>query len=151
MLANCKKVHRINQPSYKTSSWGWDRAAKLQELLLPEMLYLVARLDGAPIGFASYMISTEEDLLGNARPVLYLYELQVDSPHRGKRFGYSLMLMVEDLARNAQLPMMLTCFKHNCIAIRFYERLGYRPDEISPSQCGYLDFDYEIFYKHISC
>ena len=42
---------------------------------------------------------------------------------------------------------MLTVFKANEDAVRFYERLQYEIDETSPSRCGVSTSSYEIMSK----
>lgn len=44
---------------------------------------------------------------------------------------------------------MLTCFKANDAAMRFYFRQGFKIDENSPSSCGYPHEKYEILTKTI--
>lgn len=123
----------------------------MAELSLPLMEYLTGRRDedNNLIAFASYMRTTEDDLSGRARPVLYIYELQVVEGERGRGLGSSLLRRLEDIAINSDLPIMLTCFKANVDAMRFYTKAGYSIDEISPSRCGYHDYDYEILIKQV--
>jgi GNAT superfamily N-acetyltransferase len=114
------------------------------------MKYLVARIDESLVSFASYMYTTEEDMKGRPRECLYLYELQVDPNHRGQGIGTAMLNQLEQWAQAAKIPIILTCFKHNQDAMRFYRKLGYRPDQTSPSQCGYSGYDYEILYKRVA-
>ena len=60
------------------------------------------------------------------------------------------MHALEELARARRMScVMLTVFKANTGAVRFYEKHGYAVDESSPSRCGVPDSSYEIMSKEV--
>ena len=122
---------------YEVSSMGWSPAKKWKEMRLPDLRYIVLKQekddkgqDGLPEveGFLSFMLTYEDGY-----EVIYCYEIHL-SPHlQGTGLGKRLMEMMEDVGKNARAEKaMLTVFKTNKAAMRFYERLGYQKDEYSP-------------------
>ena len=122
---------------YEGSSMGWSPAKKWKEMRLPDLRYIVLKhkeddkgQDGLPEveGFLSFMLTYEDGY-----EVIYCYEIHL-SPHlQGSGLGKRLMEMMEDVGKNARVEKaMLTVFKTNKAAMRFYERLGYEEDEYSP-------------------
>ena len=122
---------------YEGSSMGWSPAKKWKEMRLPDLRYIVIKgeeddegRDGLPEveGFLSFMLTYEDGY-----EVIYCYEIHL-SPHlQGTGMGKRLMEMMEDVGKNARVEKaMLTVFKTNKAAMRFYERLGYEEDEYSP-------------------
>lgn len=139
-------------------------------MTLPTMEYLVAFKGGfkEPLGFTSFMDTEEEGLNGySLRRVIYCYELQVCSKVQGKGIGSILLDELErvSLERLLKPPLvMLTCFKFNLAALKFYYKRGYIPDETCPSKQGsfnsanpddgdshdgHVHYDYEILIKEI--
>lgn len=87
---------------------------------------VIAEEDGQPIGFALFFHTFSTFL---ARPGIYLEDLFVLAEHRGRGVGRTL------LAHLAQLAVERGCgrlewavLNWNQEAIRFYERLGARPN-----------------------
>jgi GNAT superfamily N-acetyltransferase len=87
---------------------------------------VIAEEDGEPIGFALFFHTFSTFL---ARPGMYLEDLFVVPDHRGRGVGRAL------LAHLAQLALERGCgrlewavLNWNQEAIRFYERLGARPN-----------------------
>ena len=79
-------------------------------------------------GFCSFMLTLEDGL-----EVLYCYEIHLDERVRGKGIGKWMMGVLEEVGRRAEVEKaMLTVFRRNEVAVRFYERLGYGVDEFSP-------------------
>jgi N-alpha-acetyltransferase 40 len=116
--------------AYKSSTKGWKPRSKKEEMREPDMWYLLLREKAhVPVqGFASFMITIEDDF-----PVVYLYEIHLSEPLRGKGVGDMLMDAVESVGRHFQMEKaMLTVFTSNEGAARFYRRLGYATDEYSP-------------------
>jgi GNAT superfamily N-acetyltransferase len=61
------------------------------------------------------------------------YDMQVCESHRGQKLGGILMNMLQAIATKSHMrKIMLTVFLANQGARRFYERLGYKSDLISP-------------------
>jgi ribosomal protein S18 acetylase RimI-like enzyme len=85
---------------------------------------------GSPsvLGFLSFMITYED-----GKEVVYCYEIHLSPTARGRGVGRMLMDRMEGIGRAVGLDKaMLTVFKSNEVARRFYERLGYGVDEFSP-------------------
>ncbi|KAL2699013.1 hypothetical protein AAEP93_010401 [Penicillium crustosum] len=85
---------------------------------------------GSPnvLGFLSFMVTYED-----GKEVVYCYEIHLSPAARGRGVGRLLMGQMEGIGRAVGLEKsMLTVFKSNEIARRFYARLGYGVDEYSP-------------------
>jgi GNAT superfamily N-acetyltransferase len=87
---------------------------------------LIAEIDGAAVGFALFFHSFSTFL---AQPGVYLEDLFVLPEHRGRRIGRAL------LERLARIAVERSCgrlewavLNWNADAIRFYERLGAKPN-----------------------
>ena len=79
-------------------------------------------------GFLSFMLTWEDGV-----EVVYCYEIHLEEGVRGKGWGRRLMGLLEEVGRRAGVEKaMLTVFRRNEAAVRFYERLGYGEDEFSP-------------------
>jgi ribosomal protein S18 acetylase RimI-like enzyme len=131
-------IEQTSSDDYTSSSVGWSPIKKRKEMRLPDMRYMLLRrqapptlLDGKRIpvlGFVSFMTTYED-----GKEVLYCYEIHVDSSLQGQGLGGQLMGFLEEIGRRIGLEkVMLTVFKANGSAVRFYEKLGYHIDEFSP-------------------
>ncbi|CAO1613930.1 unnamed protein product [Sympodiomycopsis kandeliae] len=82
-------------------------------------------------------------------PVIYCYEIQINSQYRGIGLGRQLMYFIEELGRlNGMVKCMLTVFEANHPAKEFYYRFGYDEDGISPKpkeNAGYLILSMGIY------
>ncbi|KAJ5373949.1 hypothetical protein N7517_005955 [Penicillium concentricum] len=102
------------------------------------------------LGFLSFMVTYED-----GKEVVYCYEIHLSPAARGRGVGRLLMDQMEGIGRAVGLEKsMLTVFKSNEIARRFYERLGYEVDEYSPRprmlRNGTIkDVDYLILSKRL--
>lgn len=82
------------------------------------------------LGFLSFMITLDDDY---EYPVLYIYEIHLSSEFRSCGLGAHLMQIAEHIGRGVGVTKtMLTVFASNKAAERFYRRLEYSKDEISP-------------------
>ncbi len=87
---------------------------------------VIAEDDGEPIGFALFFHSFSTFL---ARPGLYLEDLFVLPVHRGQGVGRALLSHLARLAVERGCGRMeWAVLNWNKDAIRFYERLGARPN-----------------------
>jgi ribosomal protein S18 acetylase RimI-like enzyme len=153
---------------YNASSQGWHDENKLEEMADEDMRYLVVRLEGghfpAPekqwtknpkldqsiIGFLSFMITQEED-----ENVVYIYEIHISEHYREYGLGRHLFSMVEHIGKVTGMDKaMLTVFKRNTHARRWYDARGYSVDEISPRPRKLrggrsIEPDYEILSKRL--
>lgn len=72
------------------------------------------------------------------------YELQIEDGYKNKGLGEFLMKALESLAKVWSMErVVLTLLKNNEGATRFYKRLGYTLDEMSPAE----ETAYEILSK----
>jgi GNAT superfamily N-acetyltransferase len=87
---------------------------------------VVAEEDGKPIGFALFFHTFSTFL---ARPGLYLEDLFVMPEHRGRGVGRKLLTHLAHLALERGCGRLeWAVLNWNQEAIRFYERLGARPN-----------------------
>jgi GNAT superfamily N-acetyltransferase len=87
---------------------------------------VLAEEDGQPVGFALFFHNFSTFL---ARPGLYLEDLFVLPDHRGRGVGRSLLGHLAQLAIERGCGRMeWAVLNWNREAIRFYERLGARPN-----------------------
>jgi GNAT superfamily N-acetyltransferase len=140
MKADIRPAEPKDVPVVAELIWQLARFEKLEsEVVLTEELLMaglfgarpyaeavLAEEDGEPIGFALFFHTFSTFL---ARPGLYLEDLFVLPEHRGRGVGRSL------LAHLARLAIERGCgrlewavLNWNKEAIRFYERLGARPN-----------------------
>lgn len=79
--------------------------------------------------FLSFMLTMEDGYF-----VVYIYEIHLSRKLQGKGTGAWLMEMVEGVGKRAGCQKaMLTVWRSNKGARRFYERLGWGEDKFSPS------------------
>ncbi|CAG8228516.1 unnamed protein product [Penicillium salamii] len=120
-------VEETSSAAYASSS-GWSRTKKRKEMKLPDMKYMIVRGSGRVNGFLSFMVTYED-----GKEVVYCYEIHLAGDMRGRGLGGMLMGRMEGVGRAVGVEKaMLTVFKSNGVANRFYERLGYGVDEYSP-------------------
>lgn len=136
-------MERTSAADYKASVDGWNPLKKRREMRLLDLRYLLLAREGLieeghteeerglgrPVeGFLSFMLTWEDGV-----EVIYCYEIHLEERVRGSGVGKRLMGLLEEVGRKAQVEKaMLTVFKSNEKAVRFYERLGYVVDEFSP-------------------
>lgn len=143
-----KLIEMSSSNDYSGSGMGWSPVKKRKEMRLPDMRYLVLRGGGERgrkgeerdsgteedgdmdvMGFLSFMVTYED-----AKEVIYCYEIHLAPPAQGMGLGKELMMRYEEIGRRVGLEKaMLTVFKSNARALRFYEKMGYVVDEFSPS------------------
>ncbi|KAE8702138.1 Acyl-CoA N-acyltransferases superfamily protein isoform 7 [Hibiscus syriacus] len=160
-LSHCTKQYiqnllKVNMEGPYGSEWAIEEKVKRREMVAPEARYIfVCRnandmMDSAPIpllGFLHYRFTLEEEM-----PVLYLYELQLDSSVQGKGLGKFLMELIELIAQEKWMSaVVLTVQKSNSSAMKFYRsKLRYVVSSISPSRVNPfagVEKKYEILCK----
>lgn len=140
-----KLIEDSSANDYKTSEMKWSSAKKKREMILPDMRYIVLSentstsvlpSESVPdgkgtlktLGFISFMLTYEDNL-----EVLYVYEIHLDVELRSQGVGTVLMTLVESIGRKAGVEKcMLTVFKSNRKAVKWYQRCGYDIDAYSP-------------------
>jgi len=86
---------------------------------------LLAEVAGHPVGVAIwyYMLSTFA-----ARPILFLEDIFVEPPHRGRGIGLAMFRRLARVARDEKCwSMDWSVLNWNQPAIDFYRRIGARP------------------------
>ena len=82
--------------------------------------------------------------------MLYVYEIQVETSCQGKGLGKFLMKMIELVAFQLGMSMvMLTVMQENLAALRLYTSLGYTQYSSSPSLALQEGPGYSILHKCI--
>jgi ribosomal protein S18 acetylase RimI-like enzyme len=153
-------IELTSSKDYAESSIGWSPSKKRKEMRLPDMRYILLRRGNnndddnkkedstshpppqsqvqmqvqrqrqrqKPLGFLSFMTTYEDN-----KEVLYCYEIHLHPSTQGQGLGSQLISLFEDIGNRIGLEKtMLTVFRANAAAIRFYERMGYEVDEFSP-------------------
>ena len=162
-------VKHTSYQDYKQSKMGWDDHRKIEEMQDADMRYLVVRLedgklpvpeeqwnhdsktDQSIIGFLSFMITQEED-----ESVVYIYEIHISEHFRRYGIGQHLFHIVEHVGTTTGMEKtMLTVFKRNKNARKWYASRGYEVDAISPRPRKLrggrsIEADYEILSKSLS-
>jgi ribosomal protein S18 acetylase RimI-like enzyme len=160
-------VKLTSSDTYKKSSTGWSPAKKKNEMRLPDMRYILlvrnerntqeksgqgaGKVEREIGGFLSFMVTYEDGV-----EVLYCYELHLAPLLQHIGLGKQLIGLYEEIGYNVGLGKgMLTVFKSNQPALRFYEKLGYSEDEFSPRPMklrngNIKDFDYMILSKSLT-
>lgn len=132
-----KLIEESSAADYKASEVKWSAARKRREMLLPDMKYLV--ISNFPthqtdqpaevLGFVSFMITYEDGY-----EVIYVYEIHIANRLRGKGVGSVLMKEIKNIGQRVGVEKcMLTVFRSNKQAVRWYGRLGYTQDDFSPA------------------
>ncbi|KAG9721440.1 hypothetical protein KCU73_g14249, partial [Aureobasidium melanogenum] len=161
-------IKHTSYKDYKASSQGWDGENKLDEMKDDDMRYLIVRLkddqlpelekrwskdadlDQSIVGFLSFMITQEDE-----ENVIYIYEIHISEHFRNCGLGRHLFNMVEYIGGATGMDKaMLTVFKRNAHARRWYDSRGYEVDEISPRPRKLrggrsIEPDYEILSKRL--
>uniref|UniRef100_A0A1D1Z1M6 N-alpha-acetyltransferase 40 n=1 Tax=Anthurium amnicola TaxID=1678845 RepID=A0A1D1Z1M6_9ARAE len=163
---------KVNMERPYGTEWPVEEKVKRREMVAPEARYMFVRETSATgpssnssrtegelsdhlwlddgdrvVGFVQYRFIVEEDI-----PVVYVYELQLESCVQGKGLGKFLMQLIELIAhKNHMGAVMLTVQKANELAMNFYTNtLRYVISTISPSRVDPLlgaEKNYEILCK----
>ncbi|KAM7191147.1 Acyl-CoA N-acyltransferase [Naviculisporaceae sp. PSN 640] len=123
-------IKETSQQDYESSRDGWHPAKKKIEMKSPELRYVLVKDKSNTIrGFTSLMPTFEE-----GQPVIYCYEIHLKPELHGTGLASQLMGFHAEIAQN--LPpitkIMLTVFLANQRALKFYKKLGFEEDPISP-------------------
>jgi len=140
-LANMEKM-------YEESSWGLEKEEKSKELKHTNARFLLLETSGTGnlAGFVHFRFDYD-DCDAPTQGVLYIYEIQIDTSFQRQGLGKKLMHLSERIAKKAEVSkVMLTVFKKNHNAMKFYEDMDYEIDESSPSKHN-DPTDYEILSK----
>ncbi|XP_024437908.2 uncharacterized protein LOC7485183 isoform X2 [Populus trichocarpa] len=152
---------KVNMEVAFGPEWSSEEKVKCRDMVASEARYIFVheapnasvdeismKLDKSPlVGFVHYRFTLEEDI-----PVLYVYEIQLESHVQGKGLGKFLMQLIELIARKSCMgAVVLTVQKANAVAMNFYRsKLRYTISSISPSRVDPLmglEKSYEILCK----
>ncbi|KAG5390761.1 hypothetical protein IGI04_032302 [Brassica rapa subsp. trilocularis] len=159
-----RKLLKKNMEGFYGSNWPLQAKVKRNEMTSPDARYIFVRellrygskayetastqrsCEEGIAGFVHYRFTLEEEI-----PVLYVYEIQLESRIQGKGLGEFLMQLIELIAsKNQMSAIVLTVQTSNALAMTFYmSKLGYRISSISPSKANLPTFSakYEILCK----
>lgn len=130
---------------YINSVWGWNEFSKINELMDENARFLLIfnHLE-EKIGFVHFRFEWDES---NIKCVLYCYEIQIEQGYQRKGIGAMAMKLLTYIAREFKMfKVMLTCFKENTQALKFYKKqLKYHNDPSCPSK-----FNQEACYEILS-
>ncbi|KAG7099284.1 hypothetical protein E1B28_001143 [Marasmius oreades] len=131
---------------YLNSASGWNRDEKRAEFFNSLSRFIVLSARDTTAAYAIFRFEYEEGL-----NLLYCYELQTQKFYQKKGLGKFLMNALDSIARKWKMDqIMLTVFKDNVNASRFYKDLGFGLDPTSPTDEDGEDLDavdYEILSK----
>lgn len=118
-----------------TESESLEKSRKEFEDLLPQGLktednYLYTLVDGEePVGMIWVKVKRQPSISG------FIYDVYVNEGYRGKGYGKSLMLLLEEKAREMGLRSLeLHVFGSNHVARKLYETIGYETTNVSMSK-----------------
>ncbi|KAH7018375.1 acyl-CoA N-acyltransferase [Microdochium trichocladiopsis] len=146
-------VEETSRADYEPSSIGWIPSRKKAEMKSPELKYILVKDGEANLcGFTSLMPTWEE-----GQPVVYCYEIHLKAELRGTGLAQQLIGYHEKVAANTSPieKVMLTCFLSNKSALKFYGKLGFTKDDISPGPRTLrggkiIEPDYVILSKEVA-
>lgn len=146
----------LMRDKYEKSSWGWDGEKKFAEWRNPKSRFIIVTKndicdasetvtfgqlpedDDEIIGFMCFRYETGAE---KNECALYLYELHIDIEYQRQGLGEELMQMAKILAVEFKMDkIMLTVFRSNKPAIKFYNKLKFVTDKSSPniSEADYM-------------
>lgn len=146
----CFKIFKDNmyQQYVNATDTGWNPRTKKAEWLEDGHKLISIHHGDAIVGFCLFHFTMEtvgKEL--EEKPVVYWYflfilksiyipsyELQISSSHQNKSLATSLFKCMRSLAQTFKMhKLVLTVFKENTQAIRFYAKMGMVVDGSSPS------------------
>uniref|UniRef100_A0A0N4Z8S2 N-alpha-acetyltransferase 40 n=1 Tax=Parastrongyloides trichosuri TaxID=131310 RepID=A0A0N4Z8S2_PARTI len=122
---------------YQMSLDGWDEGHKKQELFATTSRYIIIKNNkNKYMGYAHYRFDIDGGL-----PVLYLYELQVESFVQNKGIGSIIVEMIEKTAKYLEMKKVVcTVFAFNSQSLAFFHKNGYTTDETCPGADDGVDY-----------
>ena len=140
-MRNMKHVH--------DQSWGWNDAAKQQEIADPGSHFLIAVCDATPIAFVHFRFEENmQDLC------LFILDLEVEKDFQARGVGQFLVDACEEIARQIKASSVVTItFLANDDGTSFFRHLGYVPHASSP-EVQYpekaAEYKHRIIYKPVN-
>ncbi|PRP84817.1 hypothetical protein PROFUN_07471 [Planoprotostelium fungivorum] len=140
---------------YERSKWGYNETKLKNEYRDKDSRFLIVTEDGNDnlCGFCHFQFVEEDE----HRAVAYCLDIQISKSSQGRGLGRWILEKLFEIGKKAEMEaVMLTCFKFNEPALRFYrDRQGlsrFETDENCPSVCDSsapLSYDYVILSKKI--
>lgn len=98
--------------------------------LLPDHAVFVIEADGEPVG-GLWVAEREED----AAPTLFIYDIHLDEPYRGRGYGKAAMTFTEEEARRRSCNRVsLFVGGRNEVARNLYRSVGYAENAVAMSK-----------------
>jgi GNAT superfamily N-acetyltransferase len=117
----------------------WCSEKKRKELKIPNMLFFVFYIGTDPAGFAAALPDVEPYSFARTRKVLYIYEIQVRKQMQSQGIGSALMSEICLYAVRHSIPwLLLTHYRNNSNAEKFYSKHGFDIDWSSPIDQSYV-------------
>ncbi|CEF69026.1 N-alpha-acetyltransferase 40 [Strongyloides ratti] len=121
---------------YQMSIDGWNETQKRQELFATTSRYVIAKVEGKNCGYVHYRFDIDGGL-----PVLYLYEIQIETNMQNKGLGGLLLSMLEKTAKNLDMKKVVcTVFAFNSQSLAFFHKNNYTTDETCPGADDGVDY-----------
>jgi ribosomal protein S18 acetylase RimI-like enzyme len=112
---------------------GWNSKEKKQEMTIPDMSYIIV-LDNNNsnnrnvVGFCSFLLNTQQEILDKTFDICYLYEIHIDRKFQNLKIGTTLLDKVKQKCIQSNLyAIVLTVFNINQNAQRLYQTHGFIP------------------------
>lgn len=137
---------------YEKSSWGWNRQEKLAEWKHPRTRIVLVTQEPADSdstrNITFHQLPTDEELdkligfmcvrfetgADKSECALYVYELHVHPDYQRQGLGDELMRMARCFGAEFKMDkIMLTSFRSNSTALKFYNKLKFITDKSSPA------------------
>ncbi|VDQ11859.1 unnamed protein product [Trichobilharzia regenti] len=132
------------QDMYTASSWGWNAQMKRDEAFSSKSWLIICRKSVSSATPEGFRFEREGE-----HPVLYCYEIQLYPQYQHLHVGTFLMEILSSIALAANMHrVVLTVFKSNVNAVKFFRKLGFQTDKTDPSIFeGFSTVDYLILSK----
>ncbi|KAJ7361662.1 acyl-CoA N-acyltransferase [Mycena albidolilacea] len=131
---------------YSGSSFGWDPPKKREELfnrLSRFLLVYPTDEKDSLVAFTAFRFEYEEE-----ENILYCYDLQVSESSQRHGLGRTLMNHLSKIGTDFGMDkIMLTVFKGNARALKFYNKFGFETDVVSPDDED--EEDYKLLCKYL--
>ena len=133
VIKECFELVKENLKQMYEETIGWNDDSKLKEMQNPNMHFFVVNDEKSNLlAFCSF--TEEYGTEVENQWIIYCYEIQVRSQYQKLKIGTLLMNWLEQRAKDlGAFGIMLTCFCKNEIAMRFYQKRGYKIDQSSPT------------------
>ncbi|KAF7347773.1 N-acetyltransferase domain-containing protein [Mycena venus] len=134
---------------YKGSSFGWDPPKKQEELFNRHSRFILVYPTNdteSLVAFTAFRFEFEDE--DDDSNILYCYDLQVSKTSQRHGLGRALMNHLAKIGADFGMDkIMLTVFKANKRALRFYNDFGFEMDLASPDDED--EEDYKLLSKSL--